>query len=171
MDATARRGERTGDPCGSAVAGGAVCGAQGGGVPVTERHGLSPSVRFGRDRRGAGAPLVGEPPGHAGEPDRAPCSEGVGPSRSNAARAASRCRGRAFGASRIRRRIAILDALRRFGATPHAANCGRAHARFLRAMAGTSGALRRLEVPDYCWDECTTPCNTISPPLYYQQAA
>ena len=38
--------------------------------------------------------------------------------------------------------------------TPHAANCGRAHARFLRALAGTLGALRRHFLPCLCWDGC-----------------
>ena len=38
--------------------------------------------------------------------------------------------------------------------TPHAANCGRALARFLRALAGTLGALRRHFLPCLCWDGC-----------------
>ena len=51
----------------------------------------------------------------------------------------------------------MWDALRRFVGTPHAANCERAHARFLRALAGTLGAYRRHLEPRLCWDECTTP--------------
>ena len=35
--------------------------------------------------------------------------------------------------------------------TPDASKCGRAHARFLRALSGTLGAIRRLEGPHGCW--------------------
>ena len=72
---------------------------------------------------------------------------------SNAAQAASYCSREVFSVSRMRGWSATCLRQRRSLYTPDASKCGRAHARFLRALSGTLGAIRRLEGPHGCWIE------------------